>query len=125
MTRIVQEDDRGWLWVLATSRTAAGTELDVFDGTEYQGSVALRDHVLGIRIIGDTLLVLAEVDDPDRVVPTRRLDWYEIVRRLPGCHRSLESLAWNPPRGAGGPCTRPLARRRSTAQRSGTSAGHG
>lgn len=78
--RVVQEDGRGWLWVLTTIRTAAGTEIDVFDGTEYRGSVTLPDHVLGIQIIADTLLVLAEVDDPDRLVPTRRLDWYEIVR---------------------------------------------
>ncbi len=78
--RVVQEDDRGWLWVLTTSRTPAGTDIDVFDGTEYRGSVTLPDHVLGIQITGDTLLVLAEVDDPDSLVPTRRLDWYGVVR---------------------------------------------
>ncbi len=78
--RVVQEDGRGRLWVLTTSRTAAGTDIDVFAGTEYRGSVTLPDHVLGMQITADTLLVLVEVDDPDRLVPTRRLDWYEIVR---------------------------------------------
>ena len=78
--RVVQEDRLGWLWVLTTSRTAGGTEIDVFDGTEYRGSVTLPDHVLGLQMSGDTLLVLAEVDDPDRLVATRRLDWYEILR---------------------------------------------
>jgi len=78
--RVVQEDGRGWLWVLTTSRTAAGTEIDVFDGTEYRGTVTLPGHVLGIQITGDTLLVLVEADDPDGLEPARRLDWYEIVR---------------------------------------------
>jgi hypothetical protein len=78
--RVVQEDGRGWLWVLTTSRTAGGTEIDVFDDTEYRGSVTLPDHVLGIQVTRDTLLVLVEVDDPDRLEPMRRLDWYEIVR---------------------------------------------
>lgn len=78
--RVVQEDGRGWLWVLTTIRTAAGTEIDVFDGTKYRGTITLPDHVLGMQINADTLLVLAEADGPERPVPTRRLDWYEIVR---------------------------------------------
>lgn len=78
MYRIIQESENGWLWVLTTRRSPAGTDIDVFDGTKYLGTVTLQDRVRGIQIREDRLLALVEIEHPDQLEPTRRVDWYKI-----------------------------------------------
>lgn len=78
MYRVVQESENGWLWVLTTRQSPAGTDIDVFDGTIYLGTITLQDRVLGIRIREDRLVALVEVGHPDPLEPTRRVDWYQI-----------------------------------------------
>lgn len=54
------------------------SDVDVFNGTSCLSTITLQDRVHGIQIREDRLLALAEVEHPDQLEPTRRVDWYEI-----------------------------------------------
>ncbi|MYD15385.1 MAG: hypothetical protein F4X00_17505 [Gemmatimonadetes bacterium] len=68
-------------WVATHRDLHEWSWLDVYENTEYVGSVRVRDRMLGFDLMGSTLVVLVErqVDAGDADgIPDRALDWYDI-----------------------------------------------
>ena len=72
-------DDMGRLWVATRRDRDAFSYFDIWVGTEYAGTVRIRDRLIGFDILGSTLVALVE-RTPDRSgVAQRAIDWYDIA----------------------------------------------
>lgn len=73
-------DSSGRLWVATTRDHDERSYFDLFREGDYLGSVAVRDRVVGYDILGSTLAVLVERQEPDSVgLYPRHVDWYRIT----------------------------------------------
>ncbi len=71
-------DSQGRLWVSITLDRDAFSYFEVWSGTEYAGSIRVRDRAMGFDLFGNTLAVLVERQPgPDGIAP-RGIDWYDI-----------------------------------------------
>lgn len=66
-------DDRDRLWVATTRDRDAFSYFDIWDGTEYAGSVRVQDRLMGFDIFDSTLVTLVE-----RTPGERAIDWYDL-----------------------------------------------
>ncbi len=74
-------DNNHSVWILTARDRNDFSYLDIFSGTEYAGTVRVRDRAMGFDVLGSTLAVLV-----DRPVgpgdldgsPDRGIDWYDI-----------------------------------------------
>ena len=75
-------DAHGRLWV-GTRTTPDSSEVDIYDGTDYVGTVVIGDLLEGLDIYGSTMVALVERTPEDTSgIPGRGLDWYDISREL-------------------------------------------
>ena len=72
-------DDQGRLWVATERDRAHFSYFDLYGGTEYVGSVQVKDRVLGYDLYGSTLAVLVERPLDADGIGWRALDWYDIA----------------------------------------------
>ena len=73
-------DAGGRLWV-GTRATPDSSEVDIYDGTDYVGTVVIGDLLEGLDIYGSTMVALVERTPEDTSgIPGRGLDWYDISR---------------------------------------------
>ncbi len=74
-------DDQDRFWVLTNRDREAYSHFDVFEGSEYAGSVRVRHRGVGFDVLGSTLAVLVNrpvgPEDADGI-PDRGIDWYDI-----------------------------------------------
>ena len=71
-------DAKGRLWVGTTRDRDAYSYLDIWIGTEYVGTVRIRDRLMGYDVFGSTLAALVErAPGPDGIAE-RAIDWYDI-----------------------------------------------
>ena len=71
-------DSRDRLWVAITLDRDAFSYFEIWIGTEYAGSVRVRDRAMGFDLFQNTLAVLVERQPgPDGIAP-RGIDWYDI-----------------------------------------------
>jgi len=71
-------DSEGRLWVGTTRDRDLYSYLDVWVGTEYAGTVRIRDRLLGYDLFGATFAALVErAPGPDGIAE-RAIDWYDI-----------------------------------------------
>ena len=71
-------DDQGRLWVATERDRALFSYFDLYVGTEYVGSVRIRDRILGYDLYGSTLAVLVERAPDADGIAWRAVDWYDI-----------------------------------------------
>ena len=71
-------DAEGRFWV-GTRTMSDSSEVDLYDGADYIGTVRIRDVLLGLDILDSTLVALVEHRDSVGI-PSRGLDWYDISR---------------------------------------------
>ena len=75
-------DAHGRLWV-GTRATPDSSEVDIYDGTDYVGTVVIGDLLEGLDIYGSTMVALVErMPEDTSGIPGRGLDWYDISREL-------------------------------------------
>ena len=72
-------DDQGRLWVATERDRAHFSYLDLYVGTEYVGSVQVKDRLLGYDLYGSTLAVLVERPPDADGIGWRAFDWYDIA----------------------------------------------
>ncbi len=66
------------LWVAITRDRETFSYFDIWIGTEYVGTVRIRDRLIGFDLLGSTLVVLVErAPGPDGIA-WREIDWYQI-----------------------------------------------
>ena len=73
-------DADGTFWV-GTRTTSDSSEVDLYDGTDYIGTVRIRNALQGLDIRGSTMVALVERRSGllDAIgIPERGLDWYDI-----------------------------------------------
>ncbi len=71
-------DSLGRLWVATTRDLDTFSYFDIWDGPDYQGTVRIRDRLIGYDILGSALVALVE-RKPDRYgIAQRAIDWYDI-----------------------------------------------
>ena len=71
-------DSKDRLWVAITLDRDAFSYFEIWIGTEYAGSVRVRDRAMGFDLFQSTLAVLVERQPgPDGIAP-RAIDWYDI-----------------------------------------------
>ena len=71
-------DSRDRLWVATTLDRNTFSYFEIWIGTEYAGSVRVRDRAIGFDLFHNTLAVLVERQPgPDGIAP-RGIDWYDI-----------------------------------------------
>ncbi|MDE0520351.1 MAG: hypothetical protein OXH79_00140 [Boseongicola sp.] len=71
-------DSKDRLWVAITLDRDAFSYFEIWIGTEYAGSVRVRDRAMGFDLFQNTLAVLVERQPgPDGIAP-RGIDWYDI-----------------------------------------------
>ena len=71
-------DSRDRLWVATTLDRDTFSYFEIWIGTEYAGSVRVRDRAVGFDLFRNTLAVLVERQPgPDGIAP-RGIDWYDI-----------------------------------------------
>ncbi len=71
-------DRKGRLWVGTTRDRDAYSYLDVWIGTEYVGTVRIRDRLMGYDLFGSTLAALVERAPGPEGIAERAIDWYDI-----------------------------------------------
>ena len=71
-------DDQGRLWVATERDRAHFSYFDLYVGTEYVGSVRIRDRILGYDLHGTTLAALVEREPGPDGIGWRAVDWYDI-----------------------------------------------
>jgi len=77
-SRPMAYDSQDRLWVGTTRDRDAFSYLDVYLGTDYLGTVRIRDRLMGYDILGSTMAALVE-RQPDRDgIARRAIDWYRI-----------------------------------------------
>lgn len=75
-------DTGGRFWV-GTRTTSDSSEVDLYDGTDYVGTVRIRDELVGLNIRGSIMVALVDRRPGlgDTIgMPERGLDWYDISR---------------------------------------------
>ena len=72
-------DDHGRLWVATQRDRARFSYFDLYVGTEYVGSVQIKDRLLGYNLYGSTLAALVERAPGADGIGWRALDWYDIA----------------------------------------------
>ena len=72
-------DDLDRLWVATTRDRDHFSYFDIWVGTEYAGTVRIRDRLIGYDILGSTLAALVERKPDDFGVAQRTIDWYDIA----------------------------------------------
>ncbi len=77
--RSLAYDAQGRLWLATQRDRAQFSYLDLYVGTEYVGSVQVRDRLLGYDLYGSTLAVLVERAPDAAGIAWRALDWYDIA----------------------------------------------
>ena len=71
-------DSKDRLWVATTLDRDTFSYFEIWIGTEYAGSVRVRDRAMGFDLFQNTLAVLVERQPgPDGIAP-RGIDWYDI-----------------------------------------------
>ncbi len=71
-------DSRDRLWVATTLDRDTFSYFEIWIGTEFAGSVRVRDRAVGFDLFRNTLAVLVERQPgPDGIAP-RGIDWYDI-----------------------------------------------
>ena len=75
-------DTDGRLWV-GTRTTPAGdsSEVDLYDGADYMGTIRIRDALLGLDILDSIMVALVDRSagpTGEDGIPDRGLDWYDI-----------------------------------------------
>ena len=71
-------DDRERLWAATTRDRDRFSYLDVYEGTEYMGTVRIRDRLVGYDILGGTLVALVDRQPGVDGIARRAIDWYRI-----------------------------------------------
>ena len=71
-------DEHGRLWVATERDRARFSYFDLYAGTEYVGSVRIRDRLQGYDLHGSTLAVLVERKPGADGIGWRAVDWYDI-----------------------------------------------
>ncbi len=71
-------DAEGRLWVATTRDRDAFSYFDVWVGTEYAGSVQIRDRLMGYDIQNSTLVALVERTPDRNGIAQQAIDWYDI-----------------------------------------------
>lgn len=71
-------DDHGRLWVATERDRARFSYFDLYVGTEYVGSVRIRDRLQGYDLLGSTLVALVEREPGPDGIGWRAVDWYDI-----------------------------------------------
>ena len=71
-------DDHGRLWVATERDRALFSYFDLYAGTEYVGSVQVKDRLLGYDLYGSTLAALVEREPDADGIAWRGVDWYDI-----------------------------------------------
>lgn len=72
-------DDQGRLWVATQRDRARFSYFDLYVGTEYVGSLQVKDRLLGYDLYGSTLAALVERAPDVDGIGWRALDWYDIA----------------------------------------------
>ena len=78
--RTFNADSRGRLWVATTRDRDTFSYFDVWSGTEYAGTVRIRDRLMGYDILDSTLVALVERKPDADGIAQRAIDWYDIGR---------------------------------------------
>ena len=71
-------DNGGRLWIGTTRDRDAFSYLDVWVGTDYAGTVRIRDRLIGYDLMGSTLAALVDRAPGPEGVSARAIDWYDI-----------------------------------------------
>ena len=71
-------DSRDRLWVSTTLDRDTFSYFEIWIGTEYAGSVRVRDRAMGFDLFQNTLAVLVERQPGPDGVAARGVDWYDI-----------------------------------------------
>ena len=71
-------DNQDRLWVATTRDRDAFSYFDVWVGTDYAGTVRIRDRLLGFDLLGSTLVALVERSPGPDGIASRAMDWYRI-----------------------------------------------
>ena len=71
-------DSRDRLWVATTPDRDTFSYFEVWIGTEYAGSVRVRDRAMGFDLFQNTLAVLVERQPGPDGIALRGIDWYDI-----------------------------------------------
>jgi len=71
-------DDHGRLWVATERDRARFSYFDLYVGTEYVGSVRIKDRLQGYDLHGSTLAALVEREPGADGIGWRAVDWYDI-----------------------------------------------
>lgn len=86
-------DTDGNFWV-GTRATSDSSEVDVYAGTHFIGTVRIRGALLGLDIRGSIMVALVDRRSglPDTIgIPERGVDWYDISRAVPLMSRPVIS----------------------------------
>lgn len=77
-SRTLAFDGQDRLWYATTRNRDTFSYLDVWVGTEYAGTLRIRDRLMGYDVLGSTLVAFVE-RKPDRDgIAFREIDWYDI-----------------------------------------------
>ncbi len=71
-------DAENRLWAATTRDRDAFSYFEVWTGTEYAGTVRIRDRLMGYDILGSTLAALVERTPDRNGFAPRAIDWYDI-----------------------------------------------
>lgn len=71
-------DSRDRLWVATTLDRDTFSYFEIWIGTEYAGSVRVRDRAMGFDLFQNTLAVLVERQPGPDGIAARGIDWYDI-----------------------------------------------
>ena len=76
--RTFNADSQGRLWVATTRDRDAFSYFDIWVGTEYAGTVRIRDRLMGYDVLDSTLVALVERKPDADGIAQRALDWYDV-----------------------------------------------
>ncbi len=71
-------DSRDRLWVATTLDRDSFSYFEIWIGTEYAGSIRVRDRAMGFDLFQNTLAVLVERQPGPDGIAARGIDWYDI-----------------------------------------------
>ncbi len=66
------------LWVATQRDRDDNSYLDIYTGTEYAGTVQIRDRLIGYDLMGPTFVALVERKPDKDGIAQRAIDWYDI-----------------------------------------------
>ncbi len=66
------------LWVATQRNLDDNSYLDIYTGTEYAGTVQIRDRLIGYDLMGPTFVALVERKPGIDGIAQRAIDWYDI-----------------------------------------------